>query len=62
MASQNNAMETLRSHLNSIQGSQHANNARIKAALLMAIIDGADTDEIIRMGRAVFLHVSNADV
>ena len=56
MATQPDAMATLRSHLNTIQGSQQASNARIRAALLMAFIDGAGLEEITRMARAVGLH------
>lgn len=42
MANQLDPMEKLRQRLNRLRNNRDANTARIQAALLQAIIDGAD--------------------
>lgn len=52
-------MQLLESRLNSLRRSSAANNARIRAAMLQAIIGGADPDVIERMARAVLLNLDD---
>ena len=49
-------MDTLYKDMRRISRSGEANNARIRAALVKAMMNGADKDEIERMARAVGLH------
>ena len=59
MANQLDPMEKLRQRLNRLRNNRDANTARIQAALLPAIIDGADRDKVEDMARAVLLNLDD---
>ena len=49
-------MQTLNLRLNNLRRSSNTTDARIRAAMLQAIIDGADPKVIEDMAKAVGLH------
>lgn len=61
MASQSEPMRALHRRLHRLELNKDANNARIRAALLLAIIEGADRNEVERMARAVGLHIDDEE-
>ena len=57
MARQSDPMQELRRRLYRLGSTNGANSDRIRAAMLIAMIDGADKTEIEQMARAVGLHL-----
>ena len=56
MTTPEQAMDTLKQHLNNIAVSSTANDSRIRAAMIQAMLDGVDRATIRDMVRAVGLH------
>ena len=54
-------MAELNRQMRRIRGSKNASDARIRAAMLAAMLDGADKAEIEQMARAVGLNVQETD-
>ena len=61
MASESNPMQTLRRQLDTMRRRNIASADRIRAAMIVAMIDGADKYEIETMARAVGLHLDDAE-
>ena len=56
MTTPEQAMDTLKQHLNNIAMSSTANDSQIRAAMIQAMLDGVDRVTLRDMARAVGLH------
>ena len=56
MKTEREPMEVLRGRMRKFRRNSETTDARIRAAMIEAMMDGADKDEIEAMARAVGLH------